>query len=165
MDKARNLRGLAAEGTGPAGVLDEAAPPLLSAMGTGNRSAAGQRPVLGPVGQRPLPRLPSQLPMSVASGRPGQGSDGARPPTAAPKASLRRLAGSPMMGRRETRAGGRAGVFGCAFCSVPWSVSAGGSAAGCIHPFACPGRGPGTHGAGPRQGGQAGSIKTTPAPP
>ncbi len=42
--------------------------------------------------------------------------------------------------------------------SVPWSSGAG-SAAGCIHPFACPRPGAGGHGAGPRQrGGQAGSI-------
>jgi hypothetical protein len=47
--------------------------------------------------------------MSVASGWPGQGPGGARPPAAAPQASLRRPAGSPMMGRRETGAGGGAG--------------------------------------------------------
>jgi hypothetical protein len=57
----------------------------------------------------------------------GRVRDRAEPgrPGAAPEASLRRPAGSPMMGRRETGAGGLAGVFGCAFRSVPWSVSGG----------------------------------------
>jgi hypothetical protein len=50
-----------AEGTGQASVLDEPTPPLLAPVSMGNRSAAGQSPVLITVGQRPLPRLPPQL--------------------------------------------------------------------------------------------------------
>jgi hypothetical protein len=48
--------------------------------------------------------------MFVVSGWPGQGPGGARPPAgAAAQASLRRPAGSPMMGWRETAAVCRAG--------------------------------------------------------
>ena len=104
--------------------------------------------------------------MSVVSGRPGQGPGGARPPAAAPQASLRRLAAHPMMGRRETGAGGRAGVFGCAFCSVPWSGSRRAAVPlAAFIPSRARGRGRGRMGRVRVRGGQAGSIKTTPAPP
>jgi hypothetical protein len=44
------------------------------------------------------------------------------------------------------------------FRSVPYPVSSGaGSAAGCSHPFGCPG-GAGAHGAGPRQGRRSGGV-------
>jgi hypothetical protein len=105
--------------------------------------------------------------VSVASGRAGQGPGGARPPGAAPEASLRWPGGSPMIGRRETGSRDRAGCIRL-FRSVPWWGSRGaGSAAGCSHPFACPGGGAGAAwgGSASERGGQAGSIKRAPAPP
>src|SRR5215471_6818946 len=60
-ERARQWCAAAAEGTGQASVLDEPAPPLLPAVGTGNRPAAGQGPLFVPVGECPLPRLPLQL--------------------------------------------------------------------------------------------------------
>jgi hypothetical protein len=92
------------------------------------------------------------------------GSGTGRSP-APPEASLRRLAGCPMMGRRETGAGVMRRLSGCVFRSVPWSGLAGGSAAGCIHPFACPGQAGCAWAVRVCAGGQAGSIKTPPAPP
>jgi hypothetical protein len=64
---------------------------------------------------------------------------------AAPEASLRRLAVSPMMGGGK-REPGFCAIWLCVQVRPVVKGLAGGSAAGCIHPFACPG-GPGVHGA------------------
>ena len=84
---------------------------------------------------------------------------------AAPAASLRRLTGSPMMWRRGNGSRGPCGLSGCSGPSPGPVLSGAGSAAGCSHPFACPGRGRGHGAVRVRTGGQAGSIKRTPAPP
>jgi hypothetical protein len=97
--------------------------------------------------------------ISVASGRAGQGPGGARPPGAAPEASLRRLAGSPMIRAAGEREPGVVQVFGCSGPSHVPVLSDAGSAAGCSHPFACPRPWPGGMGrVRVRAGGQAGSV-------
>ena len=52
---------LGIERAAQASALDEPAPLLFPAMSTSNRPAAGHRPVLVPVGQDPVPRLPCPI--------------------------------------------------------------------------------------------------------
>ena len=140
----------------------------------------GGRPARGGDQSRrtPTPRLlrtassrsPSSLPLDPVSrcarGSRVAGSRTGRSPAAvaAPEASLRRLAGSPMIGRRETGAGGRAAVFaysgpshvrviGCGQCRWLQSSLR-------VSPAVA-----GGHGAGPRQDRRScGATKCAPAP-
>ena len=59
--RARPRSGGRAEYACLADVLHQASPPLVAAVSPGDRSAAGQA-VGGAVRQRPLPRLPLQIP-------------------------------------------------------------------------------------------------------
>jgi hypothetical protein len=93
---------------------------------------------------------------SVAGGRAGQGPGGARPPWAAPEASLRWPAGSPMMWRRETGAGAVRGYSVVEVRPMFLVLSSAGSAAGCSHPFALR-PWPGAWG-GPRQNRRSGGV-------
>ena len=82
---------------------------------------------------------------------------------AAPEASLRCLALSPMLASREAGAARAWRVSGCLVRPMS-GVPVAGSAAGCSHPFACPGRGwVAWGGSASERGGQAGSIKGAPA--
>ena len=57
----RSSRALASNAPPRPARLDEPAPLLFPAMSTSNRPAAGHRPVLVPVGQDPVPRLPCPI--------------------------------------------------------------------------------------------------------
>ena len=84
---------------------------------------------------------------------------------AAPQASLRRLAASPMIGRRETGAGSVRGIRLCVQVRPVVRVWRAAVPLAAFIPSHAP-AGPGVHGAvRVRAGGQAGSIKTPPAPP
>ena len=48
--------------------FDQAAPPFVSAVLIGDLAPAGKRAVTGPVGQRPLPRLPLKPPACTSPG-------------------------------------------------------------------------------------------------
>src|SRR5271166_4810141 len=85
--ESRKLCVLGAERTGLPGVLDKPTPPLLPTVGTGNRFAAGQPPVPAPVGQRPLPRLPSQLTGRARLPRPARDGPTTRSPGADPRSA------------------------------------------------------------------------------
>ncbi len=64
--------------------FDQAPPPLVPAILADDLTAAGQRTVTGAVGQRPVPRLPLQLPASAATG-PGPLGTPPRPGGVAPR--------------------------------------------------------------------------------
>jgi len=103
----------------------------------------------------------------VRGERPGGSRTGRSPAArrAAPEASLRRAGREP-----DDRAAGNGsrepcgGIFSCSGPSQVPGSSGAGSAAGCSHPFACPGGGRGHGAVRVTGGGQAGSIKTAPAP-
>jgi hypothetical protein len=68
----------------------------------------------------------------------GQVKDRAQPGRGVPEASLRWPSGCPMIGAAGTGAGGRARYSVVSGRPMFRGSSGAGSAAGCIHPFACP---------------------------
>ena len=96
-----------------------------------------------------------------ASGRTGSRTGRSPAASAAPEASLMRGSREPIIGAAGE---GPRTCWGLCGCRRPMAGHPAGQAAGCIHPFVCPRRAAGGHGAGSRQG-RAGPIRWAPAPP